>query len=491
MSAIEELRQNDPAMKSIRIRLSRETSDAALAQALEQNPFVTDIVLNLNNVQQTDWNSLVHVIATRASLGKVQLKDSRYSRPNAALVRSICRAISQNRAIRSLEFDFLRLPIDTISTCLGGTTSSITSFSVCGLNMEPPTEREAGARSLALALQRNTNIETLKLNSLEDIFAIPISEGLGINTSVKTFIFYPASVTNISDAASRALHQLLESTTSIQRFELGLTTFNDRYRFRPIAQGIINSECLSELKLSWCHFMDHESFAQLQSILQDKRNLTSLCLHGCSFGGEQVHSDIISLLSQPDSPVRCFEYQNYGDLERAFPGVQFKNLLQVVQNCKLLERFSIGSIQTQQQLQTLTQSIPLMHIRELEVVFEGHSWREDVNSRQNLLQAVKNNFRLRSVKVGICVNHSSSDFFDSDDDKQRLAFYANRNESLDQWVAHPETVEQRKVWPEALGLAERAGPTALFRGMRSVLERDYGSLPGKRKRKRPQYYTPA
>ena len=490
MSVVEELRQNDPARKSIRILLMLESSDAALAQALEQNPFVTDIVLNLGGVQRTDWDSLVRVIATRASLGKVQLKDSRYSRPMNALVRSICRAISQNRAIRSVGFQFLRLPIDTISTCLGGSTSTITSFSVCGLHMEP-TEREPGARSLALALQRNTNIETLELNSLEDIYAIPILEALRSNTSLKTFIVSPTSIMHFSDATSHALHQLLESTTSIQRFELRQAPFSDRYRFRLIAQGIINSECLSELKLSWCQFMDHESFAQLQSILQDKRNLTSLCLHGCSFDGEQVHSDIISLLSQPDSPVQCFEYQSYGNLERAFPGVQFKNLLQVVPNCKLLERFSIGSIQTQQQLQTLMQSIPLMHIRDLEVVFEGQSWREDANSRQNLLQAVKNNFRLRSVKVGLCINHSSSDFFDSDDDKQRLALYAIRNKSLDQWVDNPEIVEQRKVWPEALNLAQKAGPNALFRGLHSVLERDYVSLPGGRKRKRPQYYTPA
>ena len=40
---VEELRQNDPAETCIRILLEYETSDAALAQALEQNPFVTEI----------------------------------------------------------------------------------------------------------------------------------------------------------------------------------------------------------------------------------------------------------------------------------------------------------------------------------------------------------------------------------------------------------------------------------------------------------------
>ena len=61
--------------------------------------------------------------------------------------------------------------------------------------------------------------------------------------------------------------------------------------------------------------------------------------------------------------------------------------------------------------------------------------------------------------------------FDSAGDEQRLVFYTNRNKSVDQWVSNPEMVD-RKVWPEALKLADRAGPDALFRGLRSVLESD-------------------
>ena len=57
---------------------------------------------------------------------------------------------------------------------------------------------------------------------------------------------------------------------------------------------------------------------------------------------------------------------------------------------------------------------------------------------------------------------------------------------MDRWVDNPETVEQRKVWPDALGLAERAGPDALFRALRLVLESDYVKLEDKRKPKHPQ-----
>ena len=169
-----------------------------------------------------------------------------------------------------------------------------------------------------------------------------------------------------------------------------------------------------------------------------------------------------------------------------FPRIQFENLLRAIGKSKL-ERFKIGSIQTHQHFQILTQSIPSMKLKELMIQWSSNSDRLR-NAKEELLQAVKNNFTLLSVKAMTTTN--TRDVFD-DNDKQTLAFYANRNESLDQWVDNPELVEQQKLWPEALGLAERAGPEALFCGLRSVLERDYVSLPRSRKRKRTQYYTPS
>ena len=194
--------------------------------------------------------------------------------------------------------------------------------------------------------------------------------------------------------------------------------------------------------------------------------MTSLCLQECSFfgvGGEQLHGVISSPLYH--DRTHCYDALNSSaNLEVAFPGVQFKNLLRVIEKSKL-ERFRIGYIQTPQQLQTLTESIPSMKLKELEVHFRddedeagGEFDRETI--RQDLLQAVKNNFSLLSVKCSRFDNN----------DKQTLAFYANRNKCLDQWVDNPETIDDRKVWPEALGLAQRAGPDALFRGLRSVLE---------------------
>ena len=499
MSVIEELRQNDPARTTCYILLHRET-DADLAQALEQNPFVADIGLNLEGVQQTDWDSLRRVIATRANLENVELLDAGHPEERTApagLVRAFLHAIQQNTAIRSVAVCWLCLPTD-ISTFVDN-ASSIASFRLFDCDMEPG-ERGQSARDLAAALRRNTNIESLQLWHLDDLYAIPILEGLQLRTSVKTFVFSPC--VSFSDAAAHALQRLLESTTSIQKFEL--RHFRDESLIRPIAQAITSSESVSELKFVGSRFEDQSSLAQLRSILQNKRNLTSLCFHHCGFGGAQVHGDIISLLLRPDSQLRCFEFHNYRwpleFVDGVFRRIPFEALLRAIEKSKL-ERFKIGRIETPHQLQTLTQSIPSMKLKELDVGFYHDDGSDDEDDeeegefdqetiRQGLLQAVKNNFSLHTVKGEIEHRHESDDLFGGAEDKQRLAFYANRNESLDQWVDHPETVQQ-KVWPDALGLAERAGPNALFRGLRSVLGSDYVHLPGGRKRKRTQHYSPS
>ena len=163
MSVVQSLRQNNPARTRFYILLHRETSDADLAQALEQNPFVTEMELSLLGEQRVDWTSLLRVIATRANLETVRVWDVTSAEGRnapAALVRSILRAIQQNSSIRKVDLTQLRLPTN-ISSFVDN-ASSITSFRLYKCDMDPA-ERQQGARSLAAAIQRNTNIETLEL----------------------------------------------------------------------------------------------------------------------------------------------------------------------------------------------------------------------------------------------------------------------------------------------------------------------------------------
>jgi len=476
---VEELRQNDPARRCFCIYLRNETSDEALAQALEQNPFVTKIELNLNDAHGLDWNSFLRVIATRSNLEEMTLRNTIWAEQriaSVALVSAILQAIQQNTAIRNVSLLCLRLPAD-ISTFVD-MASSITSFTLYTYDMKPA-EQEQGTRDLAAALQRNTNIKTLRLWYENDIYGIPILQSLQSNRSLKSLSL---GGPNFSEGTTRAIEQLLESTRSIQSLDFSAPNFG-RDGFHAVAQGIINSRNVSELNFSFCSFTDEESTACFRSILLKKRNLTSLCLNHCQFQGDQVHETIISTLFLPDSPLRRFGFEDtlLGDV---LSNGQFQNLLRAIEKSKL-EHFAIGSIRNQQQLRTLTESILKMRIKELKVVICNEFFDEE-NVEQLLLLAVKNNFSLRSVQG----DHELDSIFD-DDDKTRLAFFADRNERLDQWVDNPEMVEQ-KVWPEALKLADWAGPSSFFRGLRSVLGGDSAdTLRGRRKRKRPTYYTPS
>ena len=482
MSVVDALRQNDPATTRINIWLRDEPSDADLAQALLQNAFITEIVLNVHDTQGSTWNSLLQVIATRANLEAMRLWDATTPEERnapAALISAILRATQQNSAIRTVVLFCLRLPAD-ISMFVDN-ASSITSIGFHDCVMEP-NERERGARDLAAALQRNTNIQTLELNRLDDIYAIPILQGLRANTSVNSLSIGGESC---SDATAGAIQQLLQSTVSIETFGLRGPRFINGDMFPSVAQHLIRSPIVCVLKFSHCQFRDEECAALFRGILQNKQNLTGLCLERCVFSG--VHADIISALLRPDSPLQSFELKEFS-LGIALPNSQFQNLLRAVEKSKL-ERFAIGNIESHEQLRTLTDSIPRMRVKKLQVVIAGGE--QNVN-KQLLLQAVKNNFSLRSVDGKESRPFGRErDIFDNND-KPRLVFYANRNENLDQWVDNPETVKQQKVWPDVLSLAERAGPDSLFRGLRSVLGSDYVSLRAAgREAHASQHYVPS
>jgi len=84
---------------------------------------------------------------------------------------------------------------------------------------------------------------------------------------------------------------------------------------------------------------------------------------------------------------------------------------------------------------------------------------------QRLLSAIQQNFSLRSVTL---LFQGWPLFCQATDQAQRLEFYGNRNERLAEWIEKPDVVRQ-ELWPEALSMAQQAGPDALFKSLRSVL----------------------
>jgi len=87
----------------------------------------------------------------------------------------------------------------------------------------------------------------------------------------------------------------------------------------------------------------------------------------------------------------CIHFSQFATNDSGLLDIYFENFLRAIEKSKL-ERFSIGRIESLYQIQTLTQSIPLMKLKELEIDF-AYFIAEAL--KRDLLHAVKNNFSLR------------------------------------------------------------------------------------------------
>jgi len=139
---------------------------------------------------------------------------------------------------------------------------------------------EHGARDVAEALRRNTNIVTLALFR-NGSFLDTVLEGLISNICLKNLVIRHSPLT---EARGNALHVFFwaSSTVSIQRIELGQMHFTERL-FRPIAQGLINGSSVMDITFHECSFVRSRSIHLLNEILKRKQNLRALAMKECSF----------------------------------------------------------------------------------------------------------------------------------------------------------------------------------------------------------------
>jgi hypothetical protein len=316
-------------------------------------------------------------------------------------------------------------------------------------------EREQGARQLSAALQRNTNIRTLSLVWLDAIYVLPIVQSLVSNTSVKELELRQCA-RSLSLATSDAVRLLLETTSTIEGFGLSVCSCNEDI-FRPIAQGLINSEIAIDVKFVDCDLDDEGSTLLFKSILQSKPNLRSLSINNCHVhGGGQLSATIFTNLLRPELSLRSFELSyinlnNFGltTLE------EFEALLGAVEKSQL-EDFCIGPIASEEKCQALIASIPRIQIKALKLYLND----DIAHLKSDLMRAVKRNASLRNV-VGEWEGALGGGDLFNDNDKRRLNYYAVRNEDIAQWIASPATLP-RGAWPKALKAAQEIGLDTVF-----------------------------
>ena len=135
-AALQTLRRNDPQQTEIFIDLNEEEDDAAIAQALEQNQYVSRVWLNLAQ-RISSWDHLYRVLATRGNLEHFGLAN--YNMPEPSPSRRgfvpILQAIQQNASVRVVEFCYNNLGHEDLCSFLD-TADHVTDLTLKNLQFD-------------------------------------------------------------------------------------------------------------------------------------------------------------------------------------------------------------------------------------------------------------------------------------------------------------------------------------------------------------------
>jgi hypothetical protein len=446
------LRRNDPSETDAYIRLGRFNDDE-LSEAFRTNEHVNSIELDLNDLaRNSNWDSLLRVIATRETLEKVALWQFESGYDDTDRVTPFLQAIQQNPRVQTVGLRSLHISGDSMASFIDSATT-VTTLSIRWCDMLHP----GGGLAVAAALQRNSNIRRLELLELVEMHLISILSSLAFNSTVQTlrlrfgFLLLDESL---------AVGSLLEANRTIERFELILNYRVQVDTFRPIAQSLIQSMTVTDVRFVNCNFDGQNEMLMLNSILESKSNLQWLTLTGCIVhedGRAEFHAKILSLL-QPHSSLRSLELNNYYE-DLSYIGFgrarDFARLLTAVETSPL-ERFALAIIDSRALFLALIGSIPKMQVGTLELMIRHDRILEDMT--RDFIQAIKRNASLCTVVVK---NSDLDDWFE-DDDKLKLLAYSARNAFLDQWMENSNLVPVAAL-SEYLAVAQTTGPNNVLR----------------------------
>ena len=182
---------------------------------------------------------------------------------------------------------------------------------------------------LLASLQRNTNLQTLKLGNLEESKLTLILQGLETNSYLQSLSL---CYQTLGQVVLLAIQHLLERTSSIQYLELKHFSFSQE-SFQPFFQGLIRSTTMSKVRLEDCSFTDLASVDLFRQMIETKPNLQLLSIESCSIllSSKCLLRDSLSaVLLRPNSPLRTLELMQT-DLTSLFPGPTFGALLGAVE----------------------------------------------------------------------------------------------------------------------------------------------------------------
>jgi len=459
------------------------------------------------------FTPLFRELETRDNLEFVTVKDYvtafdwRYDEPAAAtllpLLSRILEAFQRNDKLGRLQFIEVKVPRHFTPTFLG----ALEAANLTSLHLEKFTVVDA--ESLALTLNRSTNLKTLGLHCCDDALVLPILLNLPVNTTLTKLCY--TLVFHSSEEISQALKNLLVASKSLQSFELHYWTRIPvpARLVSNIVEGLIQSTNVTDVSLTrvWAAGTTHPQVAVcLSHLLRSKTYLSTLRLDESEKDlSPGIYNTLAEVLRRPKSPLRNV-YLVLNQFSR-FPFTAFRNLVRAVANSGV-EHFaiSVGSrgvrsgarvspmAMQEQYFQVLLEAIPSFKVKTFTygctfVALNRQQERQgigifDIDAQQKhqrdqsvvtFLAALKRNYNIKHVEI--------ADGILSNEENEQLDFILDRNRRLADWVENPALVPPL-LWPTALMLALKAGKETLYQSLLALTGHDIGAPDQQSNRKR-------
>ena len=379
-SIVDFLRRNDPRAPSSAVLdfLNDDFSDEEVAEALDRNTVVTELLVILNGWKRLDpmgCPELCSALAQSPILEKITVVQDEAEvwdeqAAPAIFVRQFLQAFQQARSnLKTIKLWGLNVYAEDLASFFRRTRAKSIILSELNMKLLGLNERS----DLMEAIQNNGKMESLQLDSLTNGVQ-PILTGLRDMTKscLKTLKLTSQSVPGESAQVLRHLLQNApDSLTCFEWTDVGMLHDEETTTFANTAAGLIASQNITDVRFVSCNMGNERLTEIFISILFRKRNLTALTLKGgCRFVDtkvNEVQNAVSGMLLRPDSSLRCLEMDSHSLMALYQPVESLDRFLGAVASSVSLKRLSLDWFHDAERFQVLINNIPnFMHLRELE-----------------------------------------------------------------------------------------------------------------------------
>jgi len=220
---IDEIRRNNPRTFFVELHLS-QLQDGELTEALEQNPYLTQISIHACGGGRR-WPLLRKHLATREKLTAGALhtstQEGAQEAPSDAEIDLFLKAFQRNKSIGDTALAVKNpLSVSSIVSFLDASVDHITEFSLFCEVKEEGGDDDDGPEILAAAFKRCTKLECLELPNLQEPNVVAILNSIRIlcNPALTGLNVDMHNWSN-NEAAHNAFQRLLRTSTSLRKIE--------------------------------------------------------------------------------------------------------------------------------------------------------------------------------------------------------------------------------------------------------------------------------